>query len=57
MPDLLGNIPEKIFYSAIGSELLRIARATLLCKDFKEKATQLKTRMLRQGLYPNRIKR
>ena len=49
MPDLSGNLPQNIFYSAIGSELLRIARATLLYEDFKYKAIDLTTRMLKQG--------
>ena len=57
MPDLSGNLPEKIFYSAIGSELLRIARATLQYRDFADKAIALKERMLKQGACPNRIGR
>ena len=57
MPDLSGNIPEKIFYSAIGSEMLRIARATLRYEHFKDKAIALKTRMLQQGAYLTRIGR
>ena len=55
MPDLSGNLPEKIFYSAVGSEMLRIARATLRYEHFKEKTISLKTRMLKQGACLTRI--
>ena len=57
MPDLSGNLPEKIFYSAIGSEMLRIARATLRYEHFKDKAIALITRMLKQGAYLTKIGR
>ena len=38
MPHIDSNIPESIFYSALVGEFLRIARSTLLLKDFLEKA-------------------
>ena len=34
MPDLSSNIPSNIFHGTVFSELLRIARATLLFDDF-----------------------
>ena len=55
MPDLSSNLPENIFYSAIGSEFLRIARSTLLYSDFKNKAGDLTARMKNQGASPVKI--
>ena len=49
MPDLSSYLPENIFYAAIGSEFLRIARSTLLYEDFKTKAHELTNRMQNQG--------
>ena len=49
MPYMDSNIPESIFYSALVGEFLRIARSTLLLKDFIEKAKELCQRMLSQG--------
>ena len=49
MPDLSGNIPLHVFYGSIMAELLRIARASMLYKDFLSKARCLYTRMLNQG--------
>ena len=57
MPDLSGNIPEHVFYGSISSELLRIARATLLYDDFLPKARNLFSRMLNQGAMVNKILR
>ena len=57
MPDLSGNLPEKIFYSAIGSEMLRIARTTLRYEHFKDKAIALITRMFKKGAYLTKIGR
>ena len=42
------NIPQIIFYSAIKSEFLRIARSTLCFRDFIPKAKELLERM-KQG--------
>ena len=49
MPDLSGNIPNHVFYGAIMSEFLRIARCTLLYKDFLTSAIALFKRMVNQG--------
>ena len=49
MPDLSGNIPSHVFYGSVMSEILRIARATLLYKDFLVKSKELFNRMLNQG--------
>jgi len=49
MPHLSSNIPQNIFYSSIFSELLRIARCTLLFNDFIVRASQLIDRMKSQG--------
>ena len=57
MPHIDSNIPESIFYSALVGEFLRIARSTLLLKDFLEKAKELCQRMRIQGGNIDRIKR
>ena len=49
MPDLNGNIPSHVFYGSFLSEILRIARATLLYQDFVSKSRELIDRMLNQG--------
>ena len=49
MPQLSSNIPSFIFYGSIFSEILRIARCTLLFSDFKPKIQELFERMLNQG--------
>ena len=49
MPDLSGNIPSHVFYGSVMSEILRIARATLLYKDFLVKSKELFNQMLNQG--------
>ena len=49
MPDLAGNIPSHVFYGSFMSEILRIARATLLYEDFISKAKELLNRMNNQG--------
>ena len=49
MPDLSGNIPNHVFYGAIMSEFLRIARCTLLYQDFLKSAIALFNRMVNQG--------
>ena len=49
MPDKTSNIPVHVFYGTISSEFLRIARSTLLFKDFLPKAVNLCKRMLNQG--------
>ena len=49
MPDLRGNIPSHVFYGSVMSEFLRIARSTLLYKDFVPSAISLFKRMRNQG--------
>ena len=49
MPDLSGNIPNHVFYGSVMSEFLRIARCTLLYKDFLKSAIALFKRMVNQG--------
>ena len=49
MPYLSSNIPYNIFYNTILSEILRIARCSLLYKDFLLKARELCQRMRHQG--------
>ena len=49
MPDLSGNIPSHVFNGSVMSEFLRIARCTLLYKDFLPAITSLLKRMLNQG--------
>ena len=48
MPYIDSNIPKSIFYSALVGEFLRIARGSLLYKDFHEKAMELLNRMKAQ---------
>ena len=49
MPYLSSNIPYNIFYNTILSEILRIARCSLLYRDFLVRAKGLCERMRRQG--------
>ena len=49
MPFLSSNIPYNIFYNSILSEILRIARCSLLYSDFLTKARELCNRMKVQG--------
>jgi len=55
MPFLDSNMPSKIFYSAVGSEILRIARATTEPNDFKHRVVNLLVRMKKQGSEHQRI--
>ena len=55
MPDLTGNIPSNMFYGSIMSEFLRIARCTLLLKDFVPRAKKLFERMTNQGGTKSRV--
>ena len=57
MPHVSSNIPENIFYSALVGEFLRIARLTLLHRDFVNKAKNLCQRMQKQGDNLDKIKR
>ena len=49
MPYLSSNIPYNIFYNTILSEILRIARCSLLYADFLYRARELCLRMRNQG--------
>ena len=49
MPDRSSNIPSYIFYGTIMSEIIRIARSTLLLDDLIPKMCALFKRMLNQG--------
>ena len=55
MPHLSSNIPSSVFYGAIFSEFLRIARCTLLLSDFTPRAKELYNRMLIQGATENKL--
>ena len=48
MPYTDSNLPKLICNSALVGECLRIARSSLLCKNFHEKAIELLTRMKAQ---------
>ena len=56
MPFMDSNIPESVFYSSLIGEFLRIARSTLLLRDFIEKASTLCKRMITQGAHPKNMK-
>ena len=49
MPDRRSNIPSYIFYGTIRSEIIRIARSTLLIDDFVPRVGALFKRMINQG--------
>ena len=49
MPHLDSNIPSKIFYSSIYSEILRISRCTLFLEDMVPRIAELFIRMKNQG--------
>ena len=49
MPHIDKNIPKSIFYAALVGKFLRIARSSLLYKDFNEKAMELLNRMKAHG--------
>ena len=49
IPYIDSNIQKSIFYSALVGEFHRIARSSLLYKDFNEKAMELVNRMKAQG--------
>ena len=55
MPDLSGNIPQHVFYGSVMAEFLRIARASLLYKDFIPRAKSLYSRMCNQGAVEVRL--
>ena len=50
------NIPKSIFHSALVGKFLRIARSSLLYKDFNEKAMELKCRKALSKIIPRHEK-
>ena len=57
MPYLCSNIPSKIFYATIGSEILRIASCTTKKEDFISSSIQLLERMNKQGAVTKLVKK
>jgi len=55
MPFKSSNIPSNMFYSAIGAESLRIARASNNSTAFSKAIKPLVARMMKQGGYKTRI--
>ena len=55
MPYASSNMPSNIFYSSVGAEVLRIARATSLKVDFTRSVEILLERMFSQGATKKRI--
>ena len=49
MPYHSSNMPSMIFYSAIGAEILRIAKATSNADNYLVSVRPLLTRMIKQG--------
>ena len=57
MPFILSNMPSTIFYSSIGAEILRIARASYNMQDFITTSRTLLNRMVSQGAKHHRLVR
>ena len=57
MPYLSNNMPSNIFYSTLGSELLRIANCTTGKTDFISTSKNLLARMKKQGAKPCRLEK
>ena len=55
MPHKSSNLPSNIFYSAIGAEVLRIARASNNGVAFFGSVKPLLSRMLKQGADNHRL--
>ena len=55
MPYRSTNMPSSIFYSSIGAEILRIARATSIQENFENSSHTLLTRMMKQGATRDKI--
>ena len=55
MPDKSSNVPFSIVYSAIGTESLRIARASNNSESFPTSIKPLIARMSRQGISNGKI--
>ena len=48
-PYISSNMPNKMFYSTISAEILRITRATKRFNDFSIEVAEFLSRMIRQG--------
>ena len=57
MPFKCSNMPTAMFYSTIGAEVLRIARATTVCEKFVDSCKCLLLRMFKQGAEAHRIRK
>ena len=57
MPHADSNIPSCIFYGSIFSEILRIARSTLMFEDLTPRVHELFSRMRKQGACDTFLKR
>ena len=55
MPFSSSNMPSSIFYSSIGAEILRIARATSNRRSFLSSTRILLKRMLKQGAHGKKV--
>ena len=56
MPHSISNIPSSIFYSSVGAEVLRIARANSNVDSFLKSTKVIISRMLRQGANVDKLK-
>ena len=55
MPYASSNMPSTIFYSSLGAEILRIARATSNVESFTESSKNLIIRMVKQGAVISKV--
>ena len=55
MPYASSNMPSTIFYSSLGAEILRIARATSNVESFTESSQNLIIRMVKQGAVISKV--
>ena len=55
MPYSSSNMPSTIFYSSLGAEILRIARATSNVESFTMSSKKLIIRMIKQGAVMSRV--
>ena len=56
MPHSISNIPSSIFYSSVGAEVLRIARASSNVTSFLKSTKVIISRMLSQGANVKKLK-
>ncbi len=55
MPYASSNMPSTIFYSSLGAEILRIARATSNVESFTVSSKSLIVRMVKQGAVMSKV--